>query len=319
MSAMKSIACIFPGQGAQTVGMGKTLYDTYDEARKIFEEADEALGFKLSELCFQGPEADLGLTANTQPAILTVSIAALRALESRVAVTPACLAGHSLGEYAALIAGGALSFRDGVRAVRKRGELMQEAVPEGQGGMAAVLGLERDQIKELCRNAADGEILTPANFNCPGQTVISGHTSALDRAMVMAKEMGARRAVKLAVSAPFHCRLMEPAGRKLADYLDSVEVNRLNRPVVTNVEARGNQDSARIRELLVKQLSFPVLWEDSVNYMLQNGIDTFVEIGPGKVLTGLIKRIDKSATLMNVEDSDGLDAVVKRLEGETVL
>ncbi len=306
---MNSIAFIFPGQGAQAVGMGKDLYDHFAEAKAIFAEADDALGFKISSLCFEGPESDLNLTANTQPAILTASIAALRVLESRLDITPACLAGHSLGEYSALVAGQAFTFRDGVQAVHKRGQLMQEAVPEGKGAMAAILGLQREQVEELCRKTAEGEVLTPANVNCPGQTVISGHTGAVDRAMAQAKEMGARRVVKLSVSGPFHCQLMEPAGQRLGDHLDSLSISSLKYPVVTNVEARENQDSGRIKDLLIRQLRSPVLWEDSVIRMLKTGVDTFIEIGPGTVLTGLVKRIDKSATLLHIEDTESLDSL----------
>lgn len=310
---MKSLAFIFPGQGAQTVGMGKDLCDNFSEAREIFAEADDALGFSISSLCFGGPEAALNLTVNTQPAILTVSIAALNVLTCRLSIEPQCVAGHSLGEYSALVAAQALTFRDGVQAVRKRGQFMQEAVPDGQGGMAALLGMQREQVEELCLKASDGEVLTPANFNCPGQIVISGHSAALDRAVALAKGMGAK-SVRLAVSAPFHCQLMDPAGEKLAAYLDDMSISPLKYPVVTNVEAAYNGDDRRVHGLLVKQLSLPVLWEDSVREMLRNGVRTFVEVGPGKVLGGLIKRIDKSTTLLNIEDSKSLDTAIKALK-----
>ncbi|HNR12633.1 MAG TPA: ACP S-malonyltransferase [Thermodesulfobacteriota bacterium] len=308
---MKSFAFLFPGQGAQSVGMGKDLSDAFSEAKEVFAEADDALGFKLSSLCFQGPESDLILTMNTQPAIVTVSIAALRVLESRLDITPQCAAGHSLGEYSALIASQALTFRDGVQAVRKRGQFMQEAVPAGEGGMAAILGMEREQVEELCRKAAGGEILTPANFNAPGQIVISGHIGAVDRAIGMAKSMGALKTVRLAVSAPFHCQLMGPAGSRLADHLSTVTIHPLMYPVVTNVEARENSDAGRVKEILVRQLSSPVLWEDSIRSMVASGVEMFIEIGPGKVLSGLVKRISKSATILNLEDSKSLASLEK--------
>jgi [acyl-carrier-protein] S-malonyltransferase len=306
---MDSIAFVFPGQGAQAVGMGKDLYDNFAEAQEVFAQADDALGYRISSLCFDGPEEKLNLTANTQPAILTASIAALNVLTSRLDIEPVCLAGHSLGEYSALVAGQAVTFTDAVQAVHKRGQFMQEAVPAGQGAMAAILGLQREQLEELCGRAAQGEVLTPANFNCPGQTVISGHAGAVERALPLAKEMGARRAVQLNVSGPFHSQLMEPAGKRLEEALAGISFSPLRYPVVTNVEATENQDAGRIKDLLVQQVSSPVLWEDSVNLMLKNGVDTFIEIGPGKVLTGLIKRVTKSASFLDIEDSDSLNAL----------
>ncbi|MBN2467850.1 MAG: ACP S-malonyltransferase [Deltaproteobacteria bacterium] len=310
---MKKVAFIFPGQGSQYVGMGKSLYDHFSQVREVFAEADEALGYKLSSLCFEGPEAELNLTANTQPAILMVSVAAYRVLSAAINIEPAVLAGHSLGEYSALVAVGAFDLVDAVKAVQKRGQYMQEAVPEGQGGMVAVLGLERDKVEEICQKAtSDGEIASPANFNCPGQLVISGQIPALKRAITLAQEMGARKAIMLPVSAPFHCPLMIPAGERLRHYLGSVPVKPLAYPIVTNVEAKENQEVSRVKDLLVEQVTHTVLWEDSVHCMIERGVDTFVEIGPGKVLSGLVKRISKSATVLNLEDIRTLDALEKQ-------
>jgi len=308
---MGKVAFIFPGQGAQTVGMGKNLCDNFKEAREVFAEADEALKFKLSSLCFDGPETELNLTVNTQPALLTVSMACLRVIEKNLEITPDYLAGHSLGEYSALVGTKAFSFSDGVKAVQKRGQFMQEAVPEGEGGMAAVLGLSREQVEEICQEAAQGEVMTPANFNCPGQVVISGTAKALERAIVLAKEKGSPRTVVLPVSAPFHCELMEPAAKKLKDYLDDVTVNPLAYPVVTNFEAKPNQKANLVKEILIKQVTHPVLWEDSVVAMRERGVTTYVEIGPGKILSGLVKKIDKSATIYNVEDTESLKKLEK--------
>lgn len=299
-------AFVFPGQGSQFAGMGKDLAENFPAARRVFEEADEALGFDLARLCFEGPEEDLKLTANTQPAILTVSIAALRALESETGISPDCAAGHSLGEYSALVCAGALDFADAVRTVRRRGIFMQEAVPVGVGAMAAVMGLEGEPLEEVCRAAAQGEIVSPANFNSPGQVVIAGHAGAVERAIALAREKGAKRALPLPVSAPFHCALMEPAGERLAGVLEGIEVKPLRIPVVTNVEAAPNGDSSRIRDLLVRQVSAPVRWEESVAAMAAMGVELFVEIGPGKVLAGLIKRIAKTIPVQNVEDTASL-------------
>src|SRR4030042_89621 len=308
---MSKIAFIFPGQGAQTVGMGKNLCDNFKEAREIFAEADEARKFKLSSLCFDGPETERNLTVNPQPAVLTVSTACLRVIEKNLEITPDYVAGHSLGEYSALVGTKAFSFFDGVKAVQKRGQFMQEAVPEGEGGMAAVLGLNRAQVEEVCQEAAQGEVMTPANFNCPGQIVISGAAKALERAIVLAKKKGSPKAVVLSVSAPFHCALMEPAAKKLKDYLNDVTVTLLAYPVVTNVEAMPNQEAGLVKEILIKQVTRPVLWEDSVMAMRERGVTTYVEIGPGKVLSGLVKKIDKTATLCNVGDPESLKKLEK--------
>lgn len=303
------IAFVFPGQGSQYAGMGKDLAQSFPAARMVFEEANDALGFDLARLCFEGPEEELKLTANTQPAILTVSVAALRALETETGLAPGCAAGHSLGEYSALVCAGALAFADAVRTVRQRGIFMQEAVPVGVGAMAAVMGLEGEALEEVCRQAAQGEIVSPANFNSPGQVVIAGHASAVERASALARERGAKRALPLPVSAPFHCALMEPAGERLREVLAAVAVQPMRIPVVTNVEASPNQDAGRVKDLLVAQVSAPVRWDASVSAMEKMGVERFVEIGPGKVLSGLIKRIAKDAAVQSVEDAAGVKAL----------
>lgn len=303
------IAFVFPGQGSQYPGMGKDLAANFGVARHVFEEAGDALGQDLASLCFNGPEDELKLTANTQPAILTTSIATLRAIEEETGLMPAFAAGHSLGEYSALVCAGALDFADAVRTVRQRGLFMQEAVPVGVGAMAAVIGLKADVLEELCREAARGEVVSPANFNSPGQVVIAGHASAVGRAVELAKSHGAKRALPLPVSAPFHCALMVPAGERLRTVLEGVAVNPLRFPVVTNVEATPNEDASRVRKLLVGQVSAPVRWEESVLAMAESGVERYIEIGPGKVLSGLIKRIVKGAATVNVEDVAGLKAL----------
>ncbi|GAM09990.1 malonyl CoA-acyl carrier protein transacylase [Geobacter sp. OR-1] len=306
---MSKRAFIFPGQGSQYAGMGKDLAQNFKVAQEVFDEADEALGFGLSQLCFNGPEEQLKLTTNTQPAILTASIAAFRVLESETGITADFLAGHSLGEYSALVASGALSFADAVRTVRSRGAFMQEAVPVGTGAMAAILGVEPAVLAEICAEAAQGEVVSPANFNSPGQVVIAGHVSAVNRAIEIAKGKGFRKAMLLPVSAPFHCSLMTPAGEKLAATLDAVPVNSLSVPVVTNVEATPNSDPARVRDLLVRQVSAPVRWEDSILFMVSSGVSSFLEIGPGKVLSGLVKRISKESSSANIEDVASLQGL----------
>jgi len=296
------IAFVFPGQGSQYAGMGKELADNFAVARQVFEEADDALGMGLSNLCFNGPDEDLKLTTNTQPAILTSSVAVLRVIEQETGLKPDFVAGHSLGEYSALVAAGGLGFADAVQTVRKRGAFMQEAVPVGVGAMAAIMGFDRAALEEVCAEAAQGEVVSPANFNSPVQVVIAGHTGAVERAVALASERGAKRAMLLPVSAPFHCSLMTPAGERLSEVLDTLEVGALSAPVVSNVEATPNADPARIKDLLVKQVSAPVLWDESVAQMANDGVERFVEIGPGKVLSGLIKRIAKGASTQNVED-----------------
>lgn len=302
------IAFIFPGQGSQFAGMGKDLSDNFAVARQIFEEANDALGFDLASLCYNGPDEDLKLTANTQPAILTMSVAALRVLETETGVAPDCAAGHSLGEYSALVCAGALGFADAVRTVRQRGAFMQAAVPVGTGSMAAILGLDMEALVVVCAEAAQGQVVSPANFNSAGQVVIAGHSAAVERAIDLAKAKGAKRAMLLPVSAPFHCALMVPAGERLADVLAGVPVGNLRCPVVSNVEAQANNDAARVRDLLVKQVSAPVRWEESVTHMVDMGVDRFVEIGPGKVLSGLVKRMAKEITVANIQDTTDIRA-----------
>jgi [acyl-carrier-protein] S-malonyltransferase len=306
---MQSYAFIFPGQGSQHPGMGRELAENFKVAAQSFEEADDALGFAISRLCFEGPEEDLKLTANTQPAILAASIAAWRVLGTESPLSPAYLAGHSLGEYSALVASGALSFADALRTVRARGSFMQAAVPVGVGTMAAILGIEGELLLEICQEAAQGEVVSPANYNSPGQIVIAGHTGAVGRVIEIAKARGYRKAMLLPVSAPFHCALMRPAAERLADTLEGIEVGLLAAPVVSNVEAAPNADAARVKGLLVEQVCSPVLWDASVQKMVASGVTRFVEIGPGKVLAGLVKRISKESESFNVQDSAGVKAL----------
>ena len=299
--ASNDIAFLFPGQGSQSVGMGKALCDQFGVAKQVFAEADEALGFSLSELCFSGPEADLQLTENTQPAILTTSIAALRVLETETDLRPAYAAGHSLGEYSALVAVGTLEFRDAVTVVRQRGRLMQQAVPAGQGAMAVILGLEMTAVKELCAEASHNEIVAPANYNGGGQIVIAGVKSAVLRAMNLARERGAKRALDLPVSAPFHCQLMQPAAEGLNQILKDIPIKPFTVGVITNVEAEVNRDCNRVKPLLVEQAVRPVRWEESINKIFQLGCRHAFEVGHGKVLKGLIKRIAPAMDVQNFE------------------
>jgi [acyl-carrier-protein] S-malonyltransferase len=281
--------------------MGKEFYENFSVARRVFEEAEDSLRFSISKLCFEGPEETLKLTENTQPAMLTASIAALRVLETEKGITPQFSAGHSLGEYSALVASGALAFPEAIRIVRLRGKFMQEAVPVGGGAMAALLGMEREQVERLCEEVSSGEVLTPANFNCPGQIVIAGHSKAVERAIEKVKQEG-KKAVLLPVSAPFHSPLMKPAGERLEKALEEISVNDLKIPVVTNVEAEVNTLKERVKGLLVAQMSSPVRWEESMRKMCEKGIEKVLEIGPGKVLSGLMKRIDSRIEAGNLED-----------------
>lgn len=308
---MTETAFIFPGQGSQYPGMGKELSDNFAVSRHIFEEADDALGFKLSAICFSGSEDELKLTANTQPAILTASIAVLRVIEQETGLKAGYLAGHSLGEYSALVCSGTLNFADAVRIVRARGTFMQEAVPVGTGSMAAMLSIEKDVLEEICRDAAQGDVVSPANFNSPGQIVIAGSVSAVARAIDLARERGFKKSMLLPVSAPFHCALMKPAAERLALALDGINYNDMLCPVVSNVEATANSEKGRVRDLLVAQVCAPVLWQQSVAAMAALGVTRFIEVGPGKVLSGLVKRITKEVATSSVEDL----ATLKTLEG----
>jgi [acyl-carrier-protein] S-malonyltransferase len=306
------IALIFPGQGSQVVGMGKELADKYPVARETFEEADHALGYKLSQLCFDGPEEQLRQTEITQPAILTVSVAALRVLETRIP-KPCYVAGHSLGEYSAHVASGTFSFANAVRTVRNRGKYMQEAVPIGVGSMAAILGMDFEKVAAICIEAAEGEVCSPANINSPDQVVISGNTPAVERATKLADERGAKRAKVLPVSAPFHCSLMKPAQDRLKEDLKKLSMQKPVYPVACNVDADLVVDDLRAFDTLLRQVTGSVRWEQCMRLLIAEGIDTFIEVGPGKVLCGLMRQIDRSKTCMNVGDDASLTKTLETL------
>jgi [acyl-carrier-protein] S-malonyltransferase len=302
---MTAIAFLFPGQGSQAVGMGKELADNYAVARQTFDEADDALGYKLSQLCCEGPEDQLRLTEITQPAILTTSVAAWRVLQEK-GLKPSFVAGHSLGEYSAHVAAGTLSFPDAVRTVRNRGKYMQEAVPVGVGAMAAILGMELDKVNAVCADAAQGQVCDPANINSAEQIVISGNTAAVERAATLAGERGAKRAVMLPVSAPFHCSLMRPAQERLAADLAALSFQNPAIPVACNVDAVLVKDAAASRDALVRQVTGSVKWEQSIHLLIAHGVERFVEVGPGKVLCGLMRQIDRSKSCSNVGDEASL-------------
>lgn len=310
---MPKIAFIFPGQGAQYIGMGKQIADRYESANRVFEEASDSLKFDVKKMVFEGDDETLKITENTQPAILTTSIACLQPILEE-GIKADVLAGLSLGEYSAHVTSGTISFKDAVSLVRKRGKYMQEAVPVGVGGMAAIIGLETNQVVESCLEAEESGIVDAVNLNCPGQTVVAGEIKAVERVIGICKEKGAKRSMLLPVSAPFHSRMIKPAGDKLSAELQKICFNDMKIPVVTNVTAEYIYDKAMVMDLLVRQVSSPVLWEKSVRKMLSEGIDTFIEIGPGKVLCGFVKKITKDARTFNVEDIDSLNKTIDELK-----
>lgn len=307
---MKELCFVFPGQGSQYVGMGRDIYERYDEAKKVFDRASEVLGYDVASLCFNGPEEELNRTVRTQPCILTVSIALYRVIIEK-GLRPTVTAGHSLGEYSALVAAEVLDLNDALKLTEKRGQFMQEAVPEGSGLMAAILGLKREEVDKICLSVRSGYVV-PANYNCPGQIVIAGERKAVEEAINLAKEAGAKRAVPLSVSVPSHCALMAKASERLAELIEEIEFHSPTIPVVNNADALFLTNVESIKASLVRQLSSPLLWEDSIKAIINAGVETFVEVGPSRVLSGLIKRIDPDVMVFNVEDSAGLEKVTGR-------
>ena len=306
------IAFIFPGQGSQYAGMTKEFIENFIESKEVFETASSVLGYDLEHLCLHGPVEKLNLTENTQPAILAASIAILRPLERR-GLTASAAAGHSLGEYTAITAAGGFELKDAVALVQKRGRYMQEAVPEGTGLMAAILGMEREDVEKTCHEAAKNGIVAPANYNSPGQIVIAGEKKAVEKAMEIAKGAGAKKVIPLAVSVPSHCSMMKQAGQRLAQDLEKVNISDLRMPIVNNADAMFLRTASELRPALVRQISSPLYWEDSIKNMASNGFDTFIEIGPGKVLSGLVRRIAKDAKVLNVEDQKSMSATLDAL------
>jgi len=311
---MGRIAFVFPGQGAQYVGMGQEVAENFPAAREIFATADQKLGYSLSGLCFNGPEERLRLTIHTQPALLTTSIACYQLIKEH-GIKPDYVAGHSLGEYSALVVAGSLGFTDAVWLVEQRGKFMQEAVPPGEGTMAAVLGLDIPKVEELCDNCSDWGVVEPANFNCPGQIVIAGDTPAVEKAVSLAKEFGAKRAMLLSVSGPFHSSLLQPASEKLAKALDNVNISDPVIPLVANTNAKIINTADEVKAALINQVSSPVKWEQSIRELLDKDVTTFIEIGPGKVLSGLIKKIDRSVKTFNIQEMSSLDNTLVQLKG----
>ncbi|ALA41803.1 MULTISPECIES: ACP S-malonyltransferase [Paenibacillus] len=312
---MGKTAFIFPGQGSQAVGMAKDAYEAVPAATEVFRQADERLGFALSTLIFEGPDTALKQTSNTQPALLTASIALYEAFKEEMGIHPDYVAGHSLGEYSALVASGVLAFEDAVEIVRTRGEFMEQAIPDGQGGMAAVLGADREALAALCRDITEsGQLVELANINCPGQIVVSGTKEGVAAVAERVKEAGGKRAITLEVSGPFHSSLMKEAATKLSGKLEAVTFSKAQVPVVANVTAKPVREGSEVRQLLVDQVYSPVLWEDSVAWLLEQGVDTFVEFGPGSVLTGLVKKIDKTVKLYNISSLESFASVTEALE-----